>query len=136
VAKGSTLYASGYGVNASNQNEAFVQAYNAKTGALLGKDNATLDFENGLITTGLAVGKQGVYLAGFGESAAQTSWVVRAYDLKLIPTWQRVFGGLNGGTFAKAQGIGVGAKAVIAVGQVQDGETSPIATGLEAYTLK
>lgn len=135
VVRGSTIYAAGYGKNASDQNEAFVRAYNAKTGEMVGQHNETGTLAEGVTTTGLAVGKKGVYLAGYdAASDTQASWLVRAYDLNLTPTWQRDFGGPSGGTFAQALDIAMGAKAVIAVGQVKDGDSGNLYAGVEAYT--
>jgi hypothetical protein len=136
VAKGSTFYAAGYGQVSKEQNEAFVRGYSAKNCDLLWEENTTMGFENGLKTTGLAVGKKGVYLSGYGESTslAQTSWVVRAYDLKLNYIWDRNAINLNGGMFDQALDIAVGAKAVIAVGQVKNGNDSIFYAGVEAYT--
>ena len=113
-----------------------MRVYDGDNGTVSYEDNTTGDFDKGLKTTGLAVGKHGVYLVGYGESTTtpQTSWVVKAYELNLAPSWQRVFGGLNEGTFAKALDIAMGAKAVIAVGQVQNGFAGPNITGVEAYT--
>jgi len=83
-------------------------------------------------TTGLAAGKNGVYFSGYGESAAQTSWVVMGYTPDLsVSTWQRFSINLNGGLFDQATDIAVGAQAVIAVGRCYDGAN--YYTGVEAY---
>ena len=134
--KGCTFYAAGYGLVSPDQNQAFVRVYKCGNLGSYYKHDTTAGFDKGLKTTGLAVGKYGVYLAGYGEYTTfpQTCWVVKAYDLNLTHTWQRIAVRLNDGQFDKAMDIAVGAKAVIAVGQVQDGREGPNMAGVEAYT--
>jgi hypothetical protein len=145
VIKGAMAYAAGNGKDTISVEWALVRAYNlapgtpSKPGGDIWSHTFNLGYPGGVVTTGLAMGKKGVYLAGYGKSdttdtPANKNWVVEAWDLGGTATWERVFINLNGGQFDQALDIAVGSKAVIAVGQVQGGSMGPIIAGIEAYT--
>jgi hypothetical protein len=144
VIKGATAYAGGHGKDADSVEAGLVRAYNlapgtpSKPGGGIWSHATSLGFPGGVVTTGLALGKKGVYLAGYGKSdiadtPANKNWVVEAWDLEGKPTWERKGVNLTVGLFDQALDIAVGAKAVIALGQVQNG-AGPIIAGVQAYT--
>jgi hypothetical protein len=72
-------------------------------------------------------------VAGYGLGAPGiTDWFVKAYTLGGATRWLDDFN-LNGGNDSKAFGIATSSKAIVAVGQAQNGPGGPLEVVIRAY---
>jgi hypothetical protein len=141
VVSGTKVFASGYGLDGSEQ-KAFIGAYDAQKedpDALLWSDTFDLTSLGGMVTTGITTVDKRIYVAGYGLGPSGTpDWFVKAYDLNGNAKWLDDFN-LNGGQDSKAYGIAsssnatTGSSAIVAVGQAKNGPDGSLEMAVRAY---
>jgi hypothetical protein len=132
--KGKKIYATGYGLVSAEQ-VAFTRAYDVQssTPITLWGDTFDLNSLGGMVPTGITLSPKGVFVAGYGLGAPGiTDWFVKAYTLGGATRWLDDFN-LNGGNDSKAFGIATSSKAIVAVGQAQNGPGGPLEVVIRAY---
>jgi hypothetical protein len=141
VVSGTKIYASGYGMDGSEQ-KTFVRAYDTTKDypdAMLWSDTFDLTSLGGMVTTGMTLASKRIYVSGYGLGLSGTpDWFVKAYDLNGHAKWLDDFN-LNGGQDSKAYGIAsssnavTGTSAIVAVGQAKNGPDGAMEMAVRTY---
>jgi len=112
-------YAAGYGMADTFTRWAFVKSFGLAPGTAKQPQGDLWNryfYSNNMVTTGLVVGKKGVYMSGYGSAGITTDWIVSAYDMDGNDKWLQVFNPA-GKDPNRAMGIAATSKAIIVVGQ-------------------
>lgn len=129
----SRIYVAGYGSASPTEQAFMLRSYDPKTGNLVDSTLRELSNAGGMVTTGIAAGKSGIYVAGSGlESPGVTYWFVWGFNTNLSERWLQDFS-YNGGNFAQANGVAVSSSAVVAVGTAQNGPGGSMEAVIQAY---
>jgi hypothetical protein len=121
---GTNAYYTGYGPVTGGEQWGFVGAYGMAPeskkrphGDLWSYSIQTPD----MTTTGLVVGKKGVYVSGYQESGGANYWFLKSLTLAGDNGALEEYIDYNGGNDSRALGLALGAKAVVGVGRCYDG---------------
>jgi len=116
----SRIYVAGYGLASLTEQPALTRSYDPKSGKLVDYTMYELSALGGMVTTGIAAGKSGIYVAGSGlESPGVTDWFVKGFNTNLSERWLQDLNAFDQDT-NKALGVTASSSAIVAVGQVKD----------------